>query len=65
MTRDDTAPELPDEVTAADLDPEVRRDLQGLDKATADRVARHLVVVGEVLDSDPELALAHARAARA
>ena len=65
MTGDETAPELPDEVKAADLDPEVRRDLQGLDKAAADRVARHLVVVGEVLADDPELALAHARAARA
>ncbi|GAC55995.1 hypothetical protein GOHSU_02_01400 [Gordonia hirsuta DSM 44140 = NBRC 16056] len=61
----ETAPEIPDGVTASDLDPEVRRDLQGLDKATADRVARHLVVVGDVLAEDPELALAHARAARA
>lgn len=65
MSGDENAPELPAEVTAADLDPEVRRDLQGLDKATADRVARHLVVAGEVLADDPELALAHARAARA
>ncbi len=63
--QNESAPVLPDDVQAADLDPDVRRDLQSLDKATADRVARHLVVVGEVLAEDPELALAHARAARA
>ena len=49
---------------ASDLDQEVRRDLLTLDKANADRVARHLVMVAQLLDSDPELALAHARAAR-
>ncbi len=32
---------------------------------TADLVARHLVVVGELLDADPQQALKHARAARA
>jgi tetratricopeptide (TPR) repeat protein len=36
-----------------------------LDRATADIVARHLVAAGELLDEDPEMALAHARAARA
>jgi len=35
-----------------------------LDRATADFVARHLVAAGELLDDDPEAALAHARAAR-
>ena len=55
---------MPDDVVASDLDQEVRRDLLTLDKANADRVARHLVMVAQLLDSDPELALAHARAAR-
>jgi tetratricopeptide (TPR) repeat protein len=36
-----------------------------LDRATADTVARHLVAAGELLDDDPEAALAHAQAARA
>jgi tetratricopeptide (TPR) repeat protein len=36
-----------------------------LDRYTADAVARHLVAAGELLDEDPEAALAHARAARA
>ena len=35
-----------------------------LDKSTADTIARHLVMVGELLDDDPEAALAHAQAAR-
>jgi tetratricopeptide (TPR) repeat protein len=35
-----------------------------LDKATADYVAKHLVAAGELLDEDPEKALAHAQAAR-
>jgi tetratricopeptide (TPR) repeat protein len=36
-----------------------------LDRVNADFVARHLVAAGELLDDDPEAALAHARAARA
>ena len=36
-----------------------------MDRTTADFVARHLVAAGELLDDDPEAALAHARAARA
>lgn len=46
------------------LDFEVRRDLRGLPKDLADTVARHLVAAGELLDDDPEAALAHARFAR-
>ncbi|OKH62314.1 hypothetical protein EB74_17115 [Mycobacterium sp. SWH-M5] len=49
---------------ARQLAPEVRRELVTLDKATADYVARHLVAAGNLLDEDPEAALAHARAAR-
>jgi len=36
-----------------------------LDRDTADAVARHLVAAGELIDDDPQAALAHARAARA
>jgi len=52
-------------VEARQLDPEVRRELSTLDRATADAVARHLVAAGDLLDEDPETALSHARAARA
>ncbi|WP_341257365.1 MULTISPECIES: HAD-IIA family hydrolase [Gordonia] len=58
-------PTLPDDVSASDLDPEIRRDLQALDRTTADRVARHLVMASDLLGVDPDAALAHARAARA
>ncbi|KUI35788.1 hypothetical protein AU194_10120 [Mycobacterium sp. GA-2829] len=50
---------------AKQLAPEIRGELTTLDRSTADAVARHLVAAGEFLDEDPELALAHARAARA
>lgn len=57
-------PELPEEIQAGELDPLVRRDLLSLDKSNASTVARHLVMASRLLDEDPELALAHARAAR-
>lgn len=57
-------PELPADVEAKDLDPSVRRDLLSLDKTNAERVARHLVMAGALVDDDPRLALAHARSAR-
>lgn len=63
--QDTSGPAISDDVSASDLDPEVRRDLQALDKSTADKVARHLVMASSLLESDPEEALEHARAARA
>ncbi|MBH0781187.1 tetratricopeptide repeat protein [Nocardia bovistercoris] len=57
-------PDLPDEVQASDLDSTVRRDLLSLDKGNAETVARHMVMAVQLLEDDPELALAHARAAR-
>lgn len=58
-------PALTDDITAAGLDAEVRRDLRGLQRDTAETVARHLVAAGQMVDEDPELALEHARFARA
>ncbi|GAB2637239.1 hypothetical protein GCM10027169_01470 [Gordonia jinhuaensis] len=55
---------MPDDVTPQELDSEARRDLRALDKQTADRVARHLVMVSRLLIDDPQAALDHARAAR-
>ncbi|MCX5044014.1 hypothetical protein OG921_12625 [Aldersonia sp. NBC_00410] len=57
-------PDLPDDIAPADLDPAVRRDLLSLDKSNAESVARHLVMAAQLVDDDPRLALAHARAAR-
>ncbi len=47
-----------------DLDGAVRRDLLSLDKNNANTVARHLVMASRLIEDDPVLALAHARAAR-
>jgi tetratricopeptide (TPR) repeat protein len=57
-------PPIPASVEAKQLAPEVRSELTTLDKSTADTVARHLVAAGELLDEDPQAALAHAQAAR-
>jgi len=51
-------------VVATDLHPDVRSELRALSKFTAETVARRLVMTGELLDEDPEEALAHALAAR-
>jgi tetratricopeptide (TPR) repeat protein len=58
-------PPIPANIEAKQLAPEIRGELSTLDRATADTVARHLVAAGELLDDDPETALAHAQAARA
>ena len=58
-------PDLPVEVTGAELDHSVAAQLKGLPEKLANRVARHLVVAGNLIDSDPELAYQHALAARA
>lgn len=47
------------------LDPSARAELRSLTKPTAELVARHLVAAGDLLDANPQKALAHARAARA
>jgi len=57
-------PDLPEGITPGELDDEARRDLRGLQKDTADVVAKHLVAAGMLVDEDPEQALAHARYAR-
>ena len=61
----EAGPHIAEDVEAKQLAPEIRRELTTLDKHTADLVARHLVAAGELLDEDPETALAQARAARA
>jgi tetratricopeptide (TPR) repeat protein len=58
------APEIPEEITATDLDQEVRAELLSLARDVADKVARHLVAAGQIIDEDSELALSHAIAAR-
>lgn len=57
-------PSIPPDVDAKQLAPDIRRELITLDRSTADTIARHLVAAGDLLDDDPEAALAHAQAAR-
>ncbi|MCC8250946.1 hypothetical protein [Saccharothrix luteola] len=58
-------PELPEDADISILDPEVKQELRGLPKGLADIVGRHLAAAGMLIDSEPELALEHARYARA
>lgn len=55
---------MPEEITGRELDRAVRAELRTLPQELAARVARHLVVVAELLDVDPELAYKHAKAVR-
>jgi tetratricopeptide (TPR) repeat protein len=56
-------PPLP-EADTRKLHRSVRAELRGLPKDLAEIVAAHLVRAGELIDDDPELAYAHAEAAR-
>lgn len=61
----DPDPPIPDWAQLNLLEDAVRDELSSLAHANATTVAGHLVATGEFLDEDPQLALAHARAARA
>ncbi|TWP52376.1 tetratricopeptide repeat protein [Lentzea tibetensis] len=58
------APELPEDADISLLDPEIRGELRSLPKGLAEIVGRHLAAAGLLIDSEPELALEHARHAR-
>lgn len=61
----DPGPAIPDWAQPNLLEDAVRDELSSLAHASSATVAGHLVATGEFLDEDPQLALAHARAARA
>jgi tetratricopeptide (TPR) repeat protein len=58
-------PDLPEDITGAELDRGVRAQLKGLPEKLAARVARHLAAAGMLIDDDPETAYQHTLAARA
>lgn len=60
-----SSPPIPDDVTGAELDRDVRAALASLSAGGAREVARHLVMVGRLIDDDPDAAWEHALAARA
>lgn len=57
------SPLIPDEITEKDLELGLRVQLKTLTPENAERVARHLAMVGLLIDQDPELAHEHALAA--
>jgi tetratricopeptide (TPR) repeat protein len=57
--------EPPEDADPRELAYEVRSQLRTLSKLNAEKVARHLVAAGRLVDEDPAAALQHARAARA
>ena len=54
---------VPDEITGKELAPEIKAELRTLPEGLALFVSRHLVAAGEFVDTNPELALQHAKAA--
>lgn len=62
-SEDPSEPVIPAGISAADLDSGAQKALMTLSGANQEIVARHLVMAGEVLDLDPELAYKHAQAA--
>jgi len=59
------APEIPEDVVFGQLDKAVRSRLRTLSKENAEDVGRHLIMAGNLLDTDPELAYQHALVAAA
>lgn len=55
---------MPEGVDTRELHRAARAELRGLPKDLAEIVASHLVVAGQMIEEDPELAYAHAEAAR-
>jgi glycerol-1-phosphatase len=64
IDRPSEGPEPPSDIDPAALDRTVREELRSLSRAVADKVARHLIAAGTLLEEDPEQAFAHALAAR-
>ncbi|RQP11202.1 MAG: hypothetical protein EAS51_06750 [Microbacteriaceae bacterium] len=56
-------PIIPEDVTANQLDRAARAELKTLSKDNADWVAKHLVMAGRLIETDPALAHRHALAA--
>ncbi|WP_084729998.1 tetratricopeptide repeat protein [Streptacidiphilus neutrinimicus] len=54
---------IDEDVTGQEIDADVRQELMTLPKTLADDVAKHLVMVARLIDSDPEQAYAYSRVA--
>jgi tetratricopeptide (TPR) repeat protein len=58
-------PPIPEEITGKELDRSIQGQLKSLPDKLAQRVARHLVAAGLLIDSEPRVAYEHTLAARA
>ncbi len=58
-------PPIPEEITGKELDRSVQAQLKSLPDKLAQRVARHLVAAGLLIESEPRTAYEHTLAARA
>ena len=56
---------MPDDVDARSLDRNVRAGLRSLPEDLADKIGRHLVAAGRLVDDDPDAAASHTTYARA
>ncbi len=57
------SPQIDEDVTGKELDRATQHQIKTLEAASAEWVARHLVMAGRLLDEEPELAFQHALAA--
>jgi tetratricopeptide (TPR) repeat protein len=57
-------PVIDKDITGKELDVDIRRELSTLGSGVAGTVARHLVMAGQLIDTDAELAHRHAQEAR-
>ena len=64
LARKANEPPVPQGLDLRALHRSVRAELRGLPKELAEIVAAHLIAAGQLVDDDPELAYAHAEAAR-
>ena len=58
-------PPIPEEITGKELDRSIQGQLKSLPEKLGQRVARHLVAAGLLIDSEPKVAYEHTLAARA
>lgn len=57
-------PDLPEGLDTKKLDPMIRQDLRVLSKDNAEMTGQHILMAMDLVDDEPKLALAHARAVK-
>lgn len=57
-------PDLPEGLDTKKLDPMIRQDLRVLSKENAEATGQHILMAMDLVDDEPTLALAHARAVK-